>query len=125
VKHAVIWIDHKEARIVKLDDESPRYGTDTVKAHTGHHDKGHGHVHADAKYLEDLARRLSAFEEVVVTGPGPAKDELVAFIESKHPAWRAKIVKVETSDHPTDGQLADHGRKILKAADRMHGVHVR
>lgn len=125
MKHAVIWIDHKEARIVKLDAESARYEVEQVKSPAGHHEKGHGHLHADPKHLEDLARRLSAFEGVVLTGPGPAKDELAGFVEQKHPAWKAKIVKVESSDHPTDGQLADHGRRVLQAADRMQGLHVR
>lgn len=125
MKHAVIWVDHKEARVIKLDDEGSRYEAEHVKAATAHHDKGHHHTHAEPKYLEDLAQRLSVFEAVLLTGPGPAKDELSAFVQQRHPAWKAKIVAVEGSDHPTDGQLADHGRKVLRAADRMQGVHVR
>ena len=125
MKHAVIWVDNKEARVIKLDDEGSRYEAEHVKAATGHHDKGHQHTHAEPKYLEDLAQRLSQFELVLVTGPGPAKDELAAFVQQRHPAWKSKIMAVESSDHPTDGQLADHGRKILRAADRMQGVHVR
>lgn len=125
MKYAVIWIDHKEARIVKLDDESPRYQTDHVEAQTGHLGEGHARILAEPKYLEDLARRLSELDEVLVTGPGTAKNELVSFIERKHPAWRAKIAKVEDSDQPTDGELADQGRKLLGAAGRMRGLHVR
>lgn len=125
MKHAVIWVDHKEARIIKLDEEGPRYEVEGVKAGAGHHDKGHHHTHADAKYLEDLAHRVSSFDAVLLTGPGPAKDELASFIGSKHPAWKDKIVAVEGADHPTDGQLADHGRRVLRAADRMQGLHVR
>ncbi len=125
MNHAVIWVDHKEARILKLDEESARYEAEHVKASTAHHDKGHHHTHAEPKFLEDLAQRLAAFDEVLVTGPGNSKDELASFIETRHPAWRKKIVAVEASDHPTDGQLADHGRRVLRAADRMKGVHVR
>lgn len=125
MKHAVIWVDHKEARVIKLDDEGSRFEAEHVKADTAHHDKGHHHTHAEPKYLEDLAHRLSAFELVLLTGPGPAKDELASFVQQRHPAWKAKIAAVESSDHPTDGQLADHGRKVLRAADRMQGVHVR
>ncbi len=124
MKHAIIWVDHREARIVKLDEDGPRYEAEHLKSSGTQHDKGKP-GHAEPRYLEDLARRLSAFDEVVLTGPGPAKDELATFIEHKHPAWKKKIVKVEGSDHPTDGQLADRGRKLLRGADRMQGVHVR
>lgn len=125
MKHAVIWIDHKEAKVVKLDEESARYEVTRVAAPAGHHDKGHHHGKADAKYLEDVAHKLSTFDSVLVCGPGPAKDELAAYVGSKHPAWASKIAKVEGADHPTDGELAAHGRKVLGASDRMHGVHVR
>lgn len=125
MKHAVIWVDHKEARIIKLDEESARFEAEHVKAPSGHHDKGHHHTHAEPKHLEAVAQHLAPLDAVVLTGPGNAKDELAAFVEKHHPAWKAKIVAVETSDHPTDGQLADHGRKVMRAADRMHGVHVR
>ncbi len=125
MKHAVIWVDHKEARVIKLDDEGSRYEAEHVKAATGPHDKGHRHTQAEPKYLEDLSQRLATFEAVLVTGPGPAKEEFATFVAQRHPAWKSKIIAVEGSDHPTDGQLADHGRKVLRAADRMQGLHVR
>ncbi|MFN7697542.1 MAG: translational machinery protein [Deltaproteobacteria bacterium] len=125
MKHAVIWVDHKEARVIKLDEEGARYEAEHVKAPVGQHDKGHHHTHAEPKFLEDLAHRLSAFELVLLTGPGDAKEELAAFVQHRHPAWKVKIAAIEPTDHPTDGQLAERGRKVLRAADRMHGVHVR
>jgi hypothetical protein len=37
----------------------------------------------------------------------------------KHPAIRTHVEGVEKADHPTDGELLDHARRFVKAADRM------
>ena len=56
---------------------------------------------------------------VLVTGPGAAKNELVAHIEKHDPKLKKLIAAVETVDHPSDGQLVAHARKYFKVEDRM------
>jgi len=48
-----------------------------------------------------------------------AKGELVKHLGSHDPAWRQKIVGVETVDHPTDKEVVAHARKYFLKADRL------
>jgi hypothetical protein len=56
---------------------------------------------------------------VLITGPANAKTELVKHIERHVPTLSARIVGVETVDHPTDGELVAHARKYFKTDHQM------
>ena len=56
---------------------------------------------------------------ILITGPGIEKTALLKYIERKHPKLKDAIESVEAADHPTDGELVAHARKVLKAEDRM------
>ena len=71
------------------------------------------------RFYDEVARHLAEAGEILVTGPGTAKTELIHHLEEKHPAVARRVVKVETLDHPTDGQLLALARKQFKAIDRM------
>jgi hypothetical protein len=43
-------------------------------------------------------------------------------VHAHDPKLEARIVGVETVDHPTDGQLAAFARRYFQAADRMLGL---
>ena len=52
-------------------------------------------------------------------GPAQAKLQLVKHIQAHDPALMAKVVGVETVDHPSDAQLVAYARKYFRAKDQM------
>jgi stalled ribosome rescue protein Dom34 len=122
--HAVIWIDHHEARIFRLgpnDVEQFTLHPDHPTRHIHHkaNSIGSGHASADHDYLHAVAESIADAGEVLITGPANAKTELLKHIHQHDPNLMNSIVGVETVDHPSDGQLLGYARKYFKAADRM------
>jgi stalled ribosome rescue protein Dom34 len=122
--HAVIWIDHHEARVFHFNPTD----VDTLVLHPDHptrhiHHKansiGSGHAAEDHNFFQAVVESVADAGEVLITGPANAKIELVKHIDQHAPNLKKIIVGVETVDHPSDGQLVAHARHYFKAADRM------
>jgi hypothetical protein len=122
--HAVVWIDHKKADIIRFDRNSDM---ETVVRHkdaprTIHHKAGTagpGHIAEDPHYLASVAEALKPAQEILIVGPGEVKLELRAWLEKHAPDIAKRVVGVEAADHPTDGELLAHARKYFIGADRM------
>jgi hypothetical protein len=117
--HAVVWIDHREARIFHFDRET----MDTLVIHpanpTKHlhhkaHEIGSGNAAEDQNYYHSVAEALGDAEAILITGPADAKTELVKHIQAHDPKLADKIKGVETVDHPTDNQIVAYARKTFK-----------
>lgn len=122
--HAVVWIDHKLARVVHFNAESSEpLVVHSTHAHLHLHHKANagdsGHAPVDKKYLEHVAAALAKSGAILIVGPASAKAELVTFLKQAHPAVHARISAVEAMDHPSDGQLLAHARRFFDADDRM------
>jgi stalled ribosome rescue protein Dom34 len=122
--HAVIWIDHREARVFHFsptDVERLVLHPDHPTRHIHHkaNSIGSGHASADHDYLHAVAESVADAGEVLITGPANAKTELVEHIRVHDPQLTKLIVGVETVDHPSDPQLVAHAKKYFMAADRM------
>jgi hypothetical protein len=122
--HAVVWIDHLEARVFHFN----RGEVDSLVIHphnpTRHiHHKanviGSGHAAENQAYFHDVVRAISDAGVVLITGPANAKTELVKHIYRHDPALIEKIAGIESVDHPTDGELVAHARRYCRAADQM------
>jgi stalled ribosome rescue protein Dom34 len=125
--HVAIWMDHNEARVLRLAREGSDYEVDHVKdpSHHTHPRKVDGRREpADKHFLAKIEERIADADEVFVCGPASAKDELVQHLQAHRPQLAKRVVAVEAADRLTDGQLADHARKVFAKADRMRGVHV-
>jgi len=123
--HALIWIDHHEAKIFHFSaTESDRMRVNSTDPHQHLHHKantrGSGHAPVDHVFLERVAQAVADAGAVLITGPANAKHELAAHIERQHPQLGKRISAVETLDHPTDGELLALARKFFRANDRMH-----
>ena len=123
-KQIAVWIDHKEARIfaVRLDEVTE----DVVLApHHLHHTHARaaqsvkGHPEDDRRFFKEVAKSLEGAEQVLIVGPSTAKLEFLRYVEKHDHAQGAKVVGVETADHPTDGQLAAYAKAYFKRLDRM------
>jgi hypothetical protein len=122
--HAVVWIDHAEAKLLSFDANDVQQATvHPANPHVHVHHKagvtGPGKSGPDAKFLGDVANSMRAFRELLIVGPGSAKTELAEFVRAHDRALADKIVGIETVDHPTSGQIVAYARKYFRAADRM------
>jgi stalled ribosome rescue protein Dom34 len=120
--HAVVWIDHKQARILHFNaDEAGRTVVrDHVIRDLHSREKGSGHrIEENKPFFEDVAKAIADAGAILIVGPAQEKDYFAKFLALKHPAIRAHVEGVEKADHPTDGELLDHARRFVKAADRM------
>ena len=122
--HAVIWIDHREARVFHFS----RTDVERLVIHPGHPTKhihhkansiGSGHAAADHEYLHAVTESFAQADTVLITGPANAKTELVKHIHLHEPGKMKAIAGVETVDHPSDGSLVAYARKYFNAFDRM------
>jgi stalled ribosome rescue protein Dom34 len=122
--HAVIWIDHHEARVFHFNPTD----VDQLVLHPDHTTKnihhksntiGSGHDTLDSAFLHEVVESIADAGAVLITGPANAKTELVNHIKHHDPKLMNIILGVETVDHPSDAQLVAHARKFFKPADRM------
>ena len=120
--HAVVWIDHKQARIFHFNveeadksvvkdhvvrDQHPR------EKHTGQR------IEENKPFFEDVAKAIADAGAILIVGPAQEKDFFAKFLAEKHPAIRTHVEGVEKADHPSDGELLDFARRYAKAADHM------
>ncbi len=121
--HAVVWIDQSRARVFHFTvDEADRktIRPDHSVRDVSHGEKRTGHrVPEDREFLERVAEAISGAGAILIEGPAQEKDELAKFLAQKHPAIWTHVEGVESAGHPTDGELLDHARRFVEAADRM------
>lgn len=124
MKHATVWIDHKEARIFHLYPDRVMESTVNAPEHDIHkHPKGAEGVRERpndaARFFHDVVRSLEATDAVLIVGPSTAKLEFFRYLHKHHEALEKKIVAIETVDHPTDGQLIAYAKKYFKLGERI------
>ena len=122
--HAVVWIDHKQAKVVHFNaDSSEPAVVHGSKPNPHLHHKANsndsGHAQVDKKYLERVADAIARSGAILIVGPANAKTELHTYLNHAHPGIAARISAVEPMDHPTDGQLLAYARHFFRADDRM------
>lgn len=124
--HAVVWLDHREAKVVDFSvDDKHVVNVHHQGGHRQVHHKagsvGSGHSNDDAHYFDAIVTALGDAQEILITGPGTAKIGLRDHVAKKHAALAKRIVGVEALDHPTEGELLAHARKVFKRIDAMLG----
>ncbi|MGO8918503.1 MAG: hypothetical protein ACLQJR_21595 [Stellaceae bacterium] len=122
--HAVVWIDHHQARIIY-------FNLDAAEEHTLHPPHPPRHLHSKAgsasgthiagepAFYREVAEALAPAHAVLIAGPAGAKLELVDHLRQHAPQMIARISGVETMGEVTDAQLVAAARRHFKAADRM------
>ncbi len=120
--HAVVWLDHAEARIFQFSREEAEKLTVHGHKHHLHHKAGKPGASKqaiDPGFFDAIAAALDGSSEILVLGPGNAKLEFIRYAHRAKPQLMARIIGVETVDHPTDGQIVAYARKYFIAEDRM------
>ncbi len=122
--HAIVWIDHHEARVfhfnvAEVDGLTIRPEHPTRHIHHKANSIGSGHAAEDHEFLQRVSDAIADAGAVLITGPANAKNELVKHIERHASELGTKIAGVETLDHPTDGELVAYARKFFRADHQM------
>ncbi|MBX3490042.1 translational machinery protein [Parvibaculum sp.] len=122
--HAVVWIDHHEARILDFNADDAHATAVTLKhaASRGHSKLGgraSWRASEDTGYFDEVAAKLDGIGEILIVGPANAKLGFLKRLQTKHAPLADKVVGVETVDHPSDGELLKFARAYFGKADRM------
>ena len=113
--HAVVWMDHQEAHVLMFDREHVQ--SQRVKSRSHH--KHQGKSGETAAFYGEVAKALHGCHEVLVTGPGRARDEFRDWCASHDAAVGKVIVDSVPSDHPSDNQVVAMARQYFKKFDQM------
>jgi stalled ribosome rescue protein Dom34 len=130
--HAVVWIDHKEARVFHVQPETAGHvqpetiDETTIRSprHLIHrHPKGRGeakeHPEDATRFFHEIVRLLDGIDAILIVGPSSAKLEFLRYIQDHDQKLHAKVVGVETVDHPTDREIVAYARRYFRGSDRM------
>jgi hypothetical protein len=110
--HAVVWIDHHHANIVRIDaGGAPPH---RVKAHV-HPTAQHGsEVRSAHEFFAEVCSSLDAVDAVLVTGARTALADFRHYVEKHRPQTTARVAAYDVVDHPTDNQLTALGRQFFE-----------
>ena len=116
----VVWLDSENAQIFAMK-ESGIEKSHLKKSGIDHHTFNKKDHHGDAPgehFFRDLAVRLKDSGQLLILGPGLAKNHFKTHLETHHAESLAKrIIGIENSDHPTDNQILATARKFFKTYD--------
>jgi hypothetical protein len=110
-------MDHAEAHVLMFDREHMDAERIRSRSHHAHQGKGG----PDPEFFPAIAAALAGTHEVLLAGPGSARDEFRAWCASHQAAIARTIVDSVAADHPTDGQMVALARRYFARHDRMAG----
>ena len=128
MKHAVIWIDHKEARLFEVDaDKIDRSVVDSPGPHIHRHAneealRVRNHPDDEHRYFHEVSRALEGHGQILLVGPAQTKLHFFRYLHEHDRQLEAKIVGVESADHPTDAQLVAHLRSYFHESPLRRGA---
>lgn len=111
MSYFALWIDHKHAFVYKFTAE----GVEESKFES--HLSKTDHEHHDAsKWFHEVAGKLNGAEELMIMGPGVAKDEFKHHCEKHHHQNLAKaIVGLKAMEsHPTKAMMLKSAHEFFK-----------
>lgn len=112
-RRAVIWLDHVTAKIFTMGlsgVSSFVVHARLSSSHLHHHANaiGSGRVREDPDFLAAVGKAIEACDGVLILGPGIENMALLHYLRKIRPEI---VLRMETSDHPTDEEVVAIGRK--------------
>ena len=116
--HAVIWIDHTEAKVYRFSGDTASEAD--LHSHTSlqrlHHSRAGweagGNPPDDTEFFGRINAALEHAEGAIIAGPGNAKSALKAFLDHARPGVNSRVLVVETAEDHAD-ELVALGRKYF------------
>jgi stalled ribosome rescue protein Dom34 len=115
----VIWLDSEKAQIFALK-ASGIEKTHLEKSGIDHHSRNKKDHHGDPAtehFFHELALKLKDSSQVLVLGPGLAKNHFKNHLEKHDAGIAKKVIGFENCDHPTDNQILAQARHFFKGYD--------
>lgn len=113
--HTTIWIDHSHSYIFKfssdkIEEKDLKNKSDTDKEHL-------------RKFYHEVATLAGSPDQLLIVGPGMAKDEFKHHCDEHHKSSLGKvIVGVETmKSHPSKPEILEVSRKFFDHHFTWHG----
>ena len=122
--HAIVWLDHHDARIITFSSGPSR----EINVHSDrserqvHHKAGSvgsGHAPDDHHFFDEIVAAVAGVREVLIAGPGNAKTSFRTYLVDHDAELARRIVGVEPMDHPTDAELLAAARRSFLAIDQL------
>jgi stalled ribosome rescue protein Dom34 len=120
-QHVAVWMDSEEARVFHVGSKG--FDESTIHSPTHHvhrHPKDqltrtHNYPDDEHRFFHALADTLKDASHILLLGPAVTKVLFLRYLEKSIPALGARIVGLETADHPTDRQIATHIRVYFES----------
>jgi hypothetical protein len=128
MRHTAIWIDEDEARVLHVDGASFDEHTVHAPAHHLHRHPKHqemktrNHPQDERRFFDSVLATLEGRDDVLLLGPSVTKLHFLRYAQEHSPAAAARVVGVETADHPSDKQIAAHVRHYFHGDLARRGV---
>lgn len=113
---AILWIDSQIARVFEITGDQVHtrvFRREEPEKHINPHTPRAGHY--ENRFFHAVAGHLSDVQALLVLGPGVVKDQFFHHVQTDHPKLAARILAVESADHPNDAQLLAYARKHFGA----------
>lgn len=127
--HAVVWIDHRTAKIFYLGLDSADEQTIDARLENQHlHHKantvGSGKTHDDPTFFPRIDEALAHCEAVLLVGPGNEKTLLLKHLQEGGGPHKGRDLHAQPIDHPSDREIIALGRRHfhLGEAARETGI---
>lgn len=128
MRQTAVWLDKDEAQVFHVDGET--FEVDKIHAahhHLHRHPKAHetkarNHPLDETRFFDEVLAAVSDSEKLLLLGPSVSKLHLLRYAQIHAPAVAARVVGIETLDHPTDRQLAAHVRHYFHSDPPRLGV---
>ena len=115
-----IWLDSEKAKIfaLKTTGIEGRYLEKKVIDHHTSNKKDHHGDPNTKRFFQELAERLKDAQQLLILGPGLAKNHFKTHLDDHHKGGLAtKIIGMVDSDHPTDNQILAASREFFRTYD--------
>ena len=114
--HAIVWVDHRVAKVFYLGLEAVDERTVHAELETGHlHHKantiGSGKAHDDPTFFPRIDAALENSEAILIVGPGTEKTLLLKHLREGLQSHKTRELHAEPCDHPTDREIIALGRR--------------
>ena len=113
--HAVVWMDHSEAHVVMFDREHAQ----AQRIRSRSHHKHQGKADDLAPFFTQIAQALADTREVLLAGPGLARNQFRDWCAKHQAAVASAVVDSVAADHPSDAQLVAMARQYFRKFDAM------
>jgi stalled ribosome rescue protein Dom34 len=122
IYHAVVWLDHTEAKVFRFDgaeESEVDIHTHTSLQRLHHRREGWeagGNPPDDTEFFKRIIGALDHTGNTIITGPGNAKTALKTFIDHHRPELASRVLAAETLDHASPELLLALGRRYFRKA---------